>query len=70
MNVYFRDSENFVDLLLMVATWVSPVLYSWRMVQDKAGDSWFSVYQLNPITIAVELFHHAFWLPTTDQGRK
>lgn len=66
VNVYFRDSENFVDLLLMVATWVSPVLYSWHMVQAKAGDLWFSVYQLNPITIAVESFHHAFWLPTTS----
>ena len=24
VNVYFRDSENFVDMLLMVATWASP----------------------------------------------
>ena len=26
-NVFFRDSENIVDMLLMVATWFSPVLY-------------------------------------------
>jgi ABC-2 type transport system permease protein len=36
------------------------------MVQDKAGELWFTVYQLNPITVAVEAFHHAFWLPTTS----
>ncbi|MDR6413837.1 ABC transporter permease [Pseudarthrobacter sulfonivorans] len=65
VNVYFRDAENVVDLFLMVATWVSPVLYSWRMVQDKAGEIGFAIYQLNPITVAVECFHHAFWLPTT-----
>jgi ABC-2 type transport system permease protein len=65
-NVYFRDFENIVDMLLMVATWASPVLYSWTMVQDKLGEGWFTAYQSNPITIAVETFHFAFWLPTTD----
>ncbi|MFB9163343.1 MULTISPECIES: ABC transporter permease [Arthrobacter] len=65
-NVYFRDSENFVDMLLMIATWASPVMYAWTMVQAKVGDFWFTVYQMNPITIAVETFHYAFWLPTTD----
>lgn len=67
-NVYFRDSENFVDMLLMVATWASPVMYAWTMVQAKLGETLFIVYQLNPITIAVETFHYAFWLPTTDES--
>lgn len=66
LNVYFRDSENFVDMLLMVATWASPVMYAWTMVSEKLGGFWFTVYQLNPITVAVEAFHFAFWLPTTD----
>ncbi|MCC3290479.1 MULTISPECIES: ABC transporter permease [unclassified Arthrobacter] len=66
VNVYFRDAENLVDMLLMIATWASPVLYSWNMVQTKLGDTFFNLYQLNPITVAVETFHFAFWLPTTD----
>ena len=66
VNVYFRDSENFVDMLLMIATWASPVMYSWTMVQNKLGETWYSVYQVNPITVGVESFHYAFWLPTTD----
>ena len=37
-NVYFRDSENIVDMILMVVTWASPVLYVWTMVEDKHGD--------------------------------
>lgn len=65
-NVYFRDSENFVDMMLMIATWASPVMYSWTQVYDKLGAGWYMLYQLNPITIAVETFHYAFWLPTTD----
>jgi ABC-2 type transport system permease protein len=65
-NVYFRDSENIVDMLLMVATWASPVMYSWTMVQSKLGPAFFAVYQANPITVGVELFHYAFWYPTTD----
>ncbi|UWX98736.1 ABC transporter permease [Arthrobacter zhaoxinii] len=66
VNVYFRDAENIVDMLLMIATWASPVLYSWHMVSDKLGETFFNVYQLNPITVGVEAFHYAFWLPTTD----
>jgi len=65
-NVYFRDSENLVDMLLMVATWASPVMYSWTMVEAKLGPGLFALYQANPITVGVELFHYAFWYPTTD----
>ena len=65
-NVYFRDSENLVDMLLMIAAWASPVMYAWTMVEVKLGSLAFAIYQANPITIGVELFHYAFWFPTTD----
>ena len=65
INVYFRDSENIVDMIVMVVTWASPVLYVWTMVEDVMG-SWFWVYQLNPMTVAVEVFHWAFWEPTLN----
>ncbi|GAA1629130.1 ABC transporter permease [Georgenia ruanii] len=65
VNVMFRDAENIVDLLLMVATWASPVLYQWTAVRAVVGDSWvWTVYQLNPLTPIVELFHYCFWAPT------
>ena len=63
INVYFRDSENIVDMIVMVVTWASPVLYVWTMVENVMG-SWFWVYQLNPMTVAVEVFHWVFWEPT------
>ena len=69
-NVFFRDAENIVDLIAMVATWASPVLYLWTMVRDAtqtAGHAWLmDVYFLNPLTVAVELFHYGFWVPTTE----
>ncbi|MDQ3734193.1 MAG: ABC transporter permease [Actinomycetota bacterium] len=68
INVVFRDAENFVDLILMVATWIAPVLYFWTMVTDAIGTGplWW-IYQANPLTAAVELFHYCFWFPATDE---
>ncbi|MHB1063498.1 MAG: ABC transporter permease [Georgenia sp.] len=65
INVMFRDAENLVDLILMVATWASPVLYLWTAVRGVVGEGWiWTVYMLNPLTPVVELFHYAFWAPT------
>lgn len=62
LNAAFRDVENFVDLIVMVATWLSPVMYRISMVHDQLGTSlWWWLYNLNPLTIVVELFHTAFW---------
>lgn len=72
INVRYRDAENIVELMLLLATWASPVLYSWTMVQDAVVKSlgwpqWIvEVYLLNPITQGVELFHYAFWRPATQ----
>ena len=65
INVAFRDVENIVDLILMVAIWFSPVLYPVQMVRDTFGEGsvMFAIYSANPLTIAVELFHRAFWWP-------
>lgn len=73
LNVLYRDAENFVDLLLMMATWVSPVLYTWRMVHDAFARHdliilWY-LYQLNPVSVAVELFHYGFWAMTLDASQ-
>lgn len=72
VNVRFRDAENIVELMLLLATWASPVLYAWTMVQTAVVDrlrwpSWLvEIYLLNPITQGVELFHFAFWRPVTE----
>ncbi|AJT41426.1 ABC transporter permease [Psychromicrobium lacuslunae] len=65
INVYFRDSENLVDLLIMMVTWLSPVLYLWSQVEHVLGP-FFWIYQLNPMTVAVEIFHNTFWHATLN----
>lgn len=64
VNVLFRDAENFVDLVLMAATWMSPVLYTWSMVYKVLPGWLWIIYQANPVTIAVELAHLGFWQPS------
>ena len=73
MNVRYRDAENIVELLLLLATWASPVLYYWTMVSDAletlGWPQWIlELYLLNPITQAVELFHYGFWYPVTPSA--
>jgi len=68
LNVRYRDAQNFVDLIKMFSTWTSPVLYSWILIAEALRNyPWASfLYTANPITIAVELFHVAFWEPTVS----
>jgi ABC-2 type transport system permease protein len=63
VNVLFRDVENLVDLTLMVLVWASPVLYPWQRVQEVTGDNpvLLALYQMNPLTVAVELVHRGTW---------
>lgn len=63
-NVLFRDSENFVELILMAATWMCPVLYQWQKVADVLPGWLFKLYQANPLCGAVELAHFGFWAPS------
>jgi len=65
INVIVRDAENIVDLIAMVVSWTSPVLYHWNHVVEAlgTGPGWV-LYQLNPLTPAIELFHWCFWAPT------
>ena len=66
LNVRYRDAQNFVDLIKMFSTWTSPVLYSWVLIAEALHNyPWASfLYTANPLTIAVELSHVAFWEPT------
>ncbi|MFV0320214.1 MAG: ABC transporter permease [Microbacterium sp.] len=73
LNVRYRDAQNFVELIRMFSVWTSPVLYPWILVRDAVGShQWlFDVYSWNPLTVAVELFHQAFWagtVPAPDAG--
>ena len=67
INVRFRDIDNFAEVIRQLATWASPVLYTWQLIEEYLGDIWLFLYLCNPITVAVELMHFGFWVPTVDE---
>ncbi|GLZ14635.1 transport permease protein [Actinomadura sp. NBRC 104425] len=67
VNVYFRDLEQVVDILMIVITWTVPMIYPWTHVRDQAPDWVLDAYLANPLVSAVSLFQRAFWFPGTRQ---
>lgn len=68
INVTFRDAQSFVEIIVMMAVWASPVMYQWEMVAEAVPDWLFVLYRLNPLTPAVELFHYGIWFPLDPGG--
>ncbi|KJL41224.1 ABC transporter permease [Microbacterium trichothecenolyticum] len=68
INVTFRDAQSFVEIIVMMSIWASPVMYQWQMVAAEVPDWVFTLYRLNPLTPAVELFHYGLWYPLQPTG--
>ena len=71
LNVYLRDVQYLVQILLTLSLWAAPIVYGWSMVQDVFTSfglpNWLlEVYTNNPLTLAVLGFHKAFWTAGTD----
>lgn len=60
LNVFYKDSENIVDLITTSIIWVSPVMYEATIISEKIHGIAFDIYMSSPIAAAVELFHYAF----------
>ena len=62
VNVYLRDIQYLVEVLMMLLMWASPIVYPWSRVKSILGDGWLlQVYTDNPITLAVLGFQRAMW---------
>jgi ABC-2 type transport system permease protein len=52
INVYARDTQHLLELVLLAWLWMTPIVYQWRLVADKVVEqglpSWLVL--LNPIT--------------------
>ncbi len=68
VNVTFRDAQSFVEIIVMMSVWASPVMYQWHMVAGELPGWLFVLYRLNPLTPAVELFHQGLWMPLSPSG--
>jgi ABC-2 type transport system permease protein len=62
VNVYLRDVQYLVEIMLMWGMWTAPVIYSWSLVRPHLHNPWMlRIYLANPITEAVLGFQRAFW---------
>lgn len=71
MNVYLRDMQYLIEVIVMLMMWASPIVYSWEFVGDAIAQfglpGWLlEVYVNNPMTLAVLGFQAAFWAPGLD----
>ena len=60
MNVYLRDVQHLVELVLLAWFFASPIVYSYDLIADKAG-AWVNLYLLNPVTDVVLVFQRAIY---------
>jgi ABC-2 type transport system permease protein len=68
INVYLRDVQHFLDLVVMAWFWLTPVLYQITLVADRAKDK-FWIYLLNPLAPVVLAFQRAFYNMTAPIGK-
>lgn len=67
VNVYLRDVQYLVEVVLMVLMWASPIIYSWQLVDDNVPDGPLkNLYLSNPVTLAVLGFQRTFWAQGAD----
>ena len=57
INVYARDTQHLLELVLLAWFWMTPIVYPYAQVRDKVGD--WSL--LNPLTSIVIAMQRAIW---------
>ena len=63
VNVYLRDIQYLVEVVLLVLLWGSPIVYAWDQAARVLKGTWLlEIYTDNPITLAVLGFQRAIWV--------
>ncbi|NMR20864.1 ABC transporter permease [Cellulomonas fimi] len=63
LNVYLRDIQYLVEIIIMVFFWISPIVYSWGLVAPKMPNPFLEqLYLANPMTLVVLGFQQVFWV--------
>ncbi|KQM60566.1 ABC transporter permease [Agreia sp. Leaf210] len=66
LNVFLRDVQYLVEVVLMLFMWGSPILYHWTFAIKYMPEWLAQVYLNNPITLAVIGFQEALWSPNSS----
>jgi ABC-2 type transport system permease protein len=68
VNVYLRDVQHLIEIVIMILFWASPIVYSYRFVAHYLQGSWLQeLYLANPVTLAVLAFQRGMWAAGADE---
>lgn len=67
INVYLRDTQHLLELLLLAWFWMSAIVYPYRQVADRLGGrSW--ILLLNPVMPVILAFQKVIYNPPAAAG--
>ncbi len=58
LNVYMRDVQHLIGILLMVTFYATPIIYPIAIMEGRAPPIYIQAYKANPVTAIIESFHH------------
>jgi ABC-2 type transport system permease protein len=62
LNVYLRDTQHLVEIVMIILFWASPIVYSYTYVHALLHGNWLEqIYLSNPATIAILGIQKALW---------
>ena len=71
LNVYLRDIQHLVEIVMMILFWASPIVYSFEFLHAEVtqrGLGWLEeIYLANPVTLAVLAFQRSTWVAGADE---
>lgn len=62
VNVYLRDVQYLVEILIMILMWASPIVYAWKFVGNTLHGFLLDAYLANPMTQVVLGFQRSLWM--------
>ncbi len=62
VNVYLRDVQYLIEILIMILMWASPIVYAWRYVASALHGLALDIYLANPMTQVVLGFQRSLWV--------
>jgi ABC-2 type transport system permease protein len=62
VNVYLRDIQYLIEIIIMVLFWASPIVYAWSQVEPKFSGALQTLYLSNPMTLVALGFQRTFWV--------
>ncbi|HPQ66256.1 MAG TPA: ABC transporter permease [bacterium] len=60
LNVYFRDTEHLISILLLAWFFMTPIMYPLERALGSLSPALFSLYCLNPMVAVVSLYRFVF----------